>query len=86
MGPGPRSPGFWPPAKNQLAGTSYVRTYVGCNTMRNFTRNHSYLFYPRSVMIAKILATFLANKEIRVRSVFFFAGEKKRPTSRQISL
>jgi hypothetical protein len=72
---GPHSPGFWPPAKNQLAGTSYERTYMGCSTMRNFTRNHGYLFYLPSV--AKILAMFRANKEIRGRTVFFSREKKK---------
>ncbi len=60
---GPRcSPNFLAPTKNQPAGTSYICTYMGCGTKRNFTRNHSYLFYPW--FVAKILDTNRANKEI----------------------
>ncbi len=62
-----------PPKTSSPVHPTNVRTYVGCSTMINFTRNHSYLFYPRSV--AKILATFRANKEICNGSVAAWRGQ-----------
>ena len=59
---GPRSPEFWAPCQKPAVSTSYICTYVGCSMLRNFTRNHSHLFYPQSV--AKILARLRSHKEI----------------------